>query len=225
MGIRKKSFLIYLIIAGFIFLINPEAVMARYKTIQLPPPLTKGEISLEEAILKRRSQRSFAKKKLSWQEISQLLWACQGITAGKLGFRFRAAPSAGALYPMEIYLLNEEGLFHYLPEENKLEIVSEKDLRNDLSSQALGQGAVKQAPIDIVICAIYERVTRKYADRGIRYVHIEAGHIAQNIHLQAVTLGLSSVPIGAFDDQGVKKVLSLPKDQQPLYIIPVGYAD
>ena len=225
MGTMKKSFLIYLIIAGYIFLINPETVMAKYKTIQLPPPLTKGEISLEEAILKRRSQRSFTKKELSWQEISQLLWACQGITAGKSGFRFRASPSAGALYPMEIYLLSKEGLFHYLPEGNKLEIVSEKDLRHDLTSQAWGQGAIKQAPIDIVICAIYERVTRKYRDRGIRYVHIEAGHIAQNIHLQAVALGLSSVPIGAFDDQGVKKVLSLPEDQQPLYIIPVGYAD
>ena len=222
---KKTSLLIFLIISGCIFLINPESIMAKSKIIQLPAPATKGEISLEEAILKRRSQRSFARKKLSWQQISQLLWASQGITTRQFGLGLRTAPSAGGLYPMEIYLLSEEGLFHYLPEGNKLEIVTEKDLRHDLTFQALGQTAVRQAPIDIVICAIYERVTRKYGERGIKYVHIEAGHIAQNIHLQAVALGLSSVPIGAFNDQGVKRVLSLPKDQQPLYIIPVGYAD
>lgn len=199
--------------------------MARYKTIQLPPVRERGKVSLEETISKRRSQRRFAQKELSLEQISQLLWAAQGITSRRHGLKLRSAPSAGALYPMEIYLLTRTGLFHYLPQDNQLEVMSEDDLRRGLSSSALGQVAVAEAPASIVICAVYERVTRKYAKRGERYVHIEAGHIAQNIHLQAVGLGLASVPIGAFDDQKVKAALSLPEEQIPLYIIPLGYVD
>lgn len=225
MQIRRIGLLVYLIISGTIFLINPEMVMARYKTIQLPPVRERGKVSLEETISKRRSQRRFAQKELSLEQISQLLWAAQGITSRRHGLKLRSAPSAGALYPMEIYLLTRTGLFHYLPQDNQLEVMSEDDLRRGLSSSALGQVAVAEAPASIVICAVYERVTRKYAKRGERYVHIEAGHIAQNIHLQAVGLGLASVPIGAFDDQKVKAALSLPEEQIPLYIIPLGYVD
>lgn len=199
--------------------------MARYKEIQLPQPVSEGKISLEETVFKRRSQRSFSHEELSWKQIGQLLWAAQGITGHKYGFKFRTAPSAGALYPMEIYLLTAKGLFHYIPEGHKLELLSEEDLRDPLAVSAWGQDAISQAPLDLVICAVYERVTRKYGQRGIRYVHIEAGHIAQNIHLQAVALGLGSVPIGAFNDEQVEKVLSLPKDHRPLYVIPVGYPD
>ena len=200
--------------------------MAKLKEIQLPPVSYQGKVSLEEAISKRRSQRSFRQKDLSWEEVGQLLWAAQGITGKSLGLRFRASPSAGALYPMEIYALTKDGLFHYLPDGHKLEVLNEKDLRKDLASAALGQGSVSQAPLDIVIAAVFKRVTAKYGQRrGIRYAHIEAGHIAQNIHLQAVALGLGSVPIGAFSDEQVQTVLSLPKDHEPLYIIPVGYTD
>ncbi len=198
--------------------------MARDKEIQLPQPITRGKISLEETILKRRSQRSFIQKELSLQQISQLLWSAQGITGKKWGFKFRAAPSAGALYPMEIYILNKEGLYHYIPQGHKLEQLKEEDLRVSLAASALGQSFVVEAPLDIVICAVYERVSAKYGQRGVRYVHIEAGHIAENIHLQAVALGLGSVPVGAFSDEEVKKILSLPEDHEPLYIIPVGYS-
>lgn len=193
--------------------------------IHLPRPALKGEVSLEEAILKRRSQREFSKKDLSLEQISQLLWAAQGITAKKGGFAFRSAPSAGALYPLEIYLLSKDGLFHYLPEGHKLDILGKKDFRKDLAGAALGQEAIAQAPLDIVICAVYPRITAKYGQRGVRYAQIEAGHIAQNIHLEAVALGLGSVPIGAFSDKEVKGILSLPEDNEPLYIIPVGYAE
>ena len=196
--------------------------MAKTTHVQLPNPSVKGKVSLEETIAKRRSQRSFRQKSLSLEQISQLLWAAQGITAKEQGFSFRAAPSAGALYPMEIYLLTRDGLFHYLPEGHMLHMLGEKDLREDLANAALGQGAVSEAPLDIVICAVYSRITGKYGERGIRYAHIEAGHIAQNIHLEAVALGLGSVPIGAFNDDGVKKALSLPVDHDPVYIIPVG---
>ena len=200
-------------------------VMAKEKEIILPQPITKGKVSLEEAIFKRRSQREFKRKDLSLEQIGQLLWAAQGITAKRGGFNFRAAPSAGALYPLELYALTKDGLYHYIPEGHKLENLSGKDLRGDLADAALGQGSVASGALDIVICAVYERVTSKYGQRGVRYVHIEAGHAAQNIHLQAVALGLASVPIGAFNDDAVKKCLSLPVACEPLYIIPIGYSE
>lgn len=202
-----------------------EIAMAKTNQMQLPEPITKGKVSLEEAISKRRSQRNFAKKDLSLEQISQLLWAGQGITGKKISFNFRAAPSAGALYPIEIYLVTKDGLYRYLAENHKLDVVSDKDLRNALCASSLGQDAITQAPANIVICANYLRVTKKYGQRGIRYTDIEAGHVAQNIHLQAVALGLSSVPIGAFGDAQVKNTLSLSPDTEPLYIIPVGYAE
>jgi len=220
-----RIFLLTFIIVGDVLFINQEMAMSKSKEIQLPQPKSESKISLEEAILKRRSQRAFINKDLKWDEIGQLLWAAQGITQKKGGFVFRTAPSAGALYPMEIYLLSREGLFHYIPLGHKLEVIKEDDLRASLAGAALHQDSISQAPIDIVICAVYERATLKYGQRGIRYAHIEAGHIAQNIHLQAVALGLGSVPIGAFSDEEVKGVLSLPKEEEALYIIPVGYSD
>lgn len=188
--------------------------------IILPSPDTKGKVPLETTILKRRSIRSFTGQDLSLEQIGQLLWAAQGITDRR---GYRAAPSAGALYPLEIYVAKEDGLFHYIPDGHKLEKLSDKDLRRPLQSAALFQSWVGQAPIDIIICAVYERVTSRYGERGARYTDIEVGHTAQNIHLQAVSLGLGSVPIGAFSDNSVSKVLSLPEDEVPLYIIPVGY--
>ena len=199
--------------------------MAKEKEIILPQPVTAGKVSLEESISKRRSQREFKKKDLSWEQIGQLLWAGQGITARQGGLNLRAAPSAGALYPLELYALTKDGLYHYIPEGHKLESLSDKDLRGDLARAALGQGSVASGALDIVICAVYGRVTLKYGQRGKRYVHIEAGHAAQNIHLQAVALGLGSVPIGAFNDTAAKKCLSLPADCEPLYIIPIGYPE
>lgn len=196
--------------------------MAKENIIQLPEAQTKGKVSLEEAILTRRSVRSFAQRDLSLQQISQLLWSAQGITSER---GLRAAPSAGALYPMEIYLLNKDGLYHYLPQGHRLEQLGEVDLRKSLSDSALGQSSILQAAVDIVISVVYSRVTFKYGERGINDVYIEAGHIAQNIHLEAVAMGLGSVPVRAFEDAEVKKLLSLPKDQEAIYIIPVGYAE
>ncbi|MCM8757583.1 MAG: SagB/ThcOx family dehydrogenase [Candidatus Omnitrophica bacterium] len=215
----KKASILWIIIN----LLYPTLTMAKYKEINLPPPSKEGKISLEEAIYKRRSIRNFSSKDLDLNQIGQLLWSAQGITHQKYGFSFRSAPSAGALYPMEIYILKKDGLFHYLPHKHSLEVISEKDLRRELTVASWGQKSVEEAPLDIVICAVYQRVTKKYGQRGIRYVHMEAGHIAQNIHLQAVALGLGSVPIGAFDDEQIKDILCLPKDLEPLYIIPVGY--
>ena len=182
------------------------------------------------AISQRRSVRNFSDKPLNLNQISQLLWAAQGIT-GPEGEK-RAAPSAGALYPMELYVVAglqgnglEEGVYQYIPEGHKIKKVSTGDLRADLSSAALNQEWVEEAPLNIVITGVYERTTRKYTHHGERYVHMEAGHIGENLALQAESLGLGMVTVGAFQAKRVQKVLDIPANHRPLYIIPLGYAD
>ena len=189
--------------------------------ISLPLPTTDGAMSLERSLSLRRSVRRFSPEPLTLAQIGQLAWAAQGITEPNRGFR--TAPSAGALYPLEIYLLTPDGVFHYLPQGHKLVRLSDRDRRDDLSAAALGQRSVSGAPLAIVITGIYERTAARYGPRSERYVHLEAGHVAQNLHLQAVALGLSSVPVGAFDDDAVQSLLDLSANQTPLYIIPIGH--
>ena len=198
-----------------------EKTMTGSKIIELSSPTLKGSVSVEEAILKRRSIRSFSSKELSLNQISQILWSAQGITDKKDGFR--SSPSAGALYPIEVYIAKTDGIFHYLPQGHKLEMINQKDVRKELAKASWKQTFIYQAPINVVLCAVYSRITSKYGERGIRYTYIETGHIAENIHLQAVSMGLSSVPVGAFDDDEVQKNLSLSNDCKPIYIIPIGY--
>jgi SagB-type dehydrogenase family enzyme len=186
------------------------------------PPVEGGEMPLEEAIKRRRSVRSFTERELTLKQLSQLLWASQGITDSVRGFR--SAPSAGALYPLKVYLVKKDGVFEYIPSSHSIVKRVDGDKRGELCRTALWQSFIEEAPVSFVITAVYERTTVKYRERGIRYVHIEVGHSAQNIHLEAVALGLASVPVGAFRDDEVKKVLSLPPSEEPLYIIPVGYA-
>jgi len=203
----------------------PTPTPAAVTTVQLPEPRLKSEVSLEEALLKRRSIREYANLPLTLEDVSQLLWAAQGITAEWGG---RTAPSAGALYPLEVYLAvgNVEnlaaGVYKYKPERHELVKVRDDDVREELAKAALGQNWVKEAAIDIVIAAVYERTTKKYGDRGVTYTHMEAGHAAQNIYLQAATLDLGMVTIGAFYDEQVKDILGMPKNETPLYVIPVG---
>jgi len=189
--------------------------------IDLPEPKTEGEASVEAVIAARRSIRSFSDQALTAAEIGQLAWAAQGVTDRSRGLR--AAPSAGATYPLELYVVTPEGLLHYQPDGHKMRRVRDEDLRGDLAQAALGQSSVSAAAADFVIAAVYERTAQRYGARAERYVHIEVGHAAQNIHLQAVALGLGSVPVGAFDDAAVARVVGLPDNQRPLYIIPVGH--
>lgn len=186
----------------------------------LPPPSLVGEKSLEEVIASRRSVREFTDQALSWSSISQLLWSAQGVTdPGGL----RTAPSAGALYPLEIYVALPDGAYHYLPPGHVVESVSKSDLRRDLWQAGGRLDALRQAPAIFVIAAVYERTEAKYGERAERYVHLEAGHAAQNMLLQAMALELGAVPIGAFSDNLVQDALGLPADHRPLYLIPVGH--
>jgi SagB-type dehydrogenase family enzyme len=197
------------------------------KTIKLPPPIVKGKISLEEAIKKRRSERDFQDRALSLRQVSQILWAAQGITEER-GFK-RAAPSAGALYPLELYLVVkkveelEAGVYHYHPDNHTLYLMLRGNYQLALAKACLGQMFIADAPVSVVIAAEYERTTAKYGERGLRYVHIEVGHVGENICLQVVVLGLGTVPIGAFWDEEVSRLLSLPKNYKPLYVLPVRY--
>ena len=161
----------------------------------------------------------FTEEELTLEEISQLLWAAQGLTAAWGG---RTAPSAGGLYPLEIYVATADGLYHYVPRGHKVIIESQDDLRPKLWEAGLKQDAIRDAAAVFVITAVYERTAKKYGGRAERYVKLEAGHACQNILLQAVALHLGAVPIGAFYDDQVQAALSLPPDHEPLYLIPVG---
>jgi SagB-type dehydrogenase family enzyme len=185
----------------------------------LPSPVHKGKLSLEDTLKKRESVRSFSSKPLTKEELSQLLWAIQGTTRS---WGARTAPSAGALFPLEIYVVLKEGVFRYSVKGHHLVRIMEQDLRNTLSKAALGQDCIVEAPAVFVIAAVYERTSRKYGNRAERYVKMEAGHAGQNLLLQAVSLGLGAVPVGAFQDEQVQQALHLPVNHEPLYLIPVG---
>lgn len=184
-------------------------------------PRATGPLSLEQSLVSRRSIREFTPRALTSTELGQLAWACQGRTDPR---GFRTAPSAGALYPLELYVALPEGLFHYLPASHALERRAEGDLRPALQEAALGQESVGSAAAVFILAGVYERTAAKYGrERAPRYVHMEAGHAAQNLLLQAVALELGAVPVGAFEDDRVAQVLGLPRDERPLYLLPVGH--
>ena len=198
--------------------------------IHLPPPSQKGSLSLEKAIAGRRSVRDFSSQPISKSQLSQILWAAQGIS--NTGGSYRTVPSAGATYPLELFVvcgLNgveglADGIYHYRLDSHSLVVHRSGDVKLPLAKAALDQEFIYQAPVDIVICALYERTLRRYGARGERYVHMEVGHAGQNIYLQASALGLATVAIDAFDDEQVREVLRLDKPIKPLYIMPVGRA-
>lgn len=201
---------------------SPWTAATPESRVALPSPRASGPLSLEQVLARRRSVREFSDQPVTWAEIAQLLWAAQGVTSP---YGFRTAPSAGALYPLEVYVVTADATYHYLPAEHALALVIAGDRRQELWRVALRQEAVRRAPVVFVIAAVFARTEQKYGpERTPRYVHLEAGHAAQNLLLQAVSLGLGAVPIGAFDDAGVQVALSLPPDHHPLYLIPVGHS-
>jgi SagB-type dehydrogenase family enzyme len=188
------------------------------EVIDLPPPRHDGPMSLEKTLKQRQSVRSFTDEPLTMEELSQLLWAAQGITREP---DRRTAPSAGAKYPIELYVVTREQLLHYVPEGHRLEVLRREDLRPTVG-RASTQDFVTTCPALFVITAVHERVQAKYKHRFVRYVRLESGHVAQNIILQAVSLGLGAVPVGGFKDRVVTKALGLPEDHAPEYLIPIG---
>jgi SagB-type dehydrogenase family enzyme len=197
--------------------------------ITLPQPAFTGGMSLEEALHARRTVRSFAPTALSVSQLSQLLWATYGITDPRR--EMRTAPSAGALYPLDCYLIVgtegveglEGGVYQYLPYPHALEILALGDRRREVARASLGQMWMAEAPFMVIITAEYKRTTGKYRERGVRYVHMEVGHAGENLFLQGVALGLGAGIVGAFDDDAVADAVGLPPGHEPLLICPVGY--
>ncbi len=181
--------------------------------------------AFERCVHQRRSVRDFVDRALAESQLSQLLWAAQGVTGddGK-----RAVPSAGALYPLEVYVVVRSvvgmnaGIYRYLPKRHELRLVQGGE--QELVGAAAGQEWIATAPAVICIAAIFERTTSKYGERGRGYVYLEAGHAAENLMLQAVALGLATTMVGAFSDEEVKHILHLEADETPLCLLPVGSA-
>lgn len=196
--------------------------------INLPKPKQFGSVSLEEVIANRKSVRNFSSSPLSIGQLSQLLWSCYGFT--NLTSARRTIPSAGAIYPLQIYIAVgkdaipdiEEGLYSYNPKEHSVTHVMSGDIKFLLYSGCNAQDCVQTAPICIIICADYDKMKTRYGRRAKRYTKFEVGHAGQNIYLQAAALNLSTVAVGAFDDECLEKLLKLGKKIKPLYIFPVG---
>jgi SagB-type dehydrogenase family enzyme len=195
------------------------------RTIDLPAPRLTSAMSVEHAILARRSTRAYVQAPLTLNDVSQLLWAAQGITDEE---EHRAAPSAGATYPLELYLAATQveglapGVYHYSPRAHALAPIRAGDVRQALMEASLGQGCVGSGAAHLVFTAVFARTTDKYGERGTRYVYMDVGHAGENVHLQAEALGLGTVVVAAFDDEQVRAALGLPPDEHALYIMPVG---
>lgn len=193
--------------------------------VELPAPSMEGAMPLESALQKRRSVRTYAREPLTLEDVAQLLWAAQGITAAQ---GFRTAPSAGALYPLEIYIVAGNvdaltaGIYRYKPHSHQLARVRRGDHRSALADAGLGQACLRNAPAVIVLTGVAARITPRYGQRGTQYMFMEAGHAGQNICLQAVSRHLGAVPIGAFKEDQVREVLQIDASELPLYLIPIG---
>jgi len=251
MNEKKKymliSAIIFLCIGGWFYSISSPSyshnrIISSYESeiIKLPEPNYNGNISVEKALLIRRSIRDYKDEPLTLEEVSQLLWAAQGITKtdmidSQYLIHYRTTPSAGALYPLELYIVAgnvinlPEGIYKYKPVEHELIKIAEGDKRIQLSVAALNQACIRNCSAVIVFGAVYKRTTQKYLERGIRYVYMEAGHAAQNVYLQAASLNLGTVVVGGFDDDEVKKVVNMTDDEnrpllneEPLYLMSVG---
>ncbi len=225
----KKVFFVLLLVSNLsaiakapadVVLAQPVSVAPIVTTIKLPEPDLNGKISLEQAIKNRRSIRQFTAEPLKISQIGQLCWSAQGITDPNRGLR--AAPSAGALYPIQLYVVLPDGLYLYSPQGHSLEKQIDGDLRPVLRTAAFGQQVMQDSPCSFVIAGSIRKIEAKYRGKGEKFTYLEAGHIAQNVHLQAVTLGLGSVPLGAFDPKSVAGICKLTEDLEPLYLVCTG---
>ena len=204
-------------------------IRGRITMIKLKDPIH-GEEPFESLLYKRRSVRSFNSSKISFQQLSNLLFAAYGV---RNNGPYRTVPSAGALYPLSIYVaIGKEslaelkaGVYRYMPITNSLELVKEGDTRRIIAISCLGQAFISKAPVSIIISANFERMKYKYGNRGIRYAIIESGHSCQNLELAAISLGLVSCPVGAFSDNDIIKAIGLSDYEIPIYVVPIGYEE
>ncbi len=191
------------------------------KIIQLTDPNLTGTLTFEAALAKRRSVRQFSSQALKRTQIGQLAWAGQGITDKQRGLR--TAPSAGSVYPIELFIATNEGLFIYRPTEHSLQQTSEEDIRGRLARATATPEPVVGAGCAIIVTGSSRKLATRFGAKSRTYLALEAGHVAQNIQLQAVCLGLGSVPVGGLDTAAVRKICRMSRELEPLYVICVGY--
>ncbi len=194
---------------------------SRAVQLDLPAPQTSGAANLETTLARRRSLREFGPQALTRAQVGQLLWAAQGVTSPADGLR--TAPSAGACFPLQLLVVGSDGVWLYDPATHRIRRVDPADRRVELATASMGQAAIREAPVSLVVTGVPARTRARYGARAERYVYFEAGHAAQNVLLQADALGLGAVPIGAFDDIALARLLALPDGVVPLYVIPVGH--
>ena len=202
---------------------QPEqpAVPLDEKIVRFPRPKPAGTMSFEQALSRRRSVRQFATQVLNLEQIGQLAWAGQGITDFQTGFR--TAPSAGSIYPIKLFIATDRGFFVYHPSEHTMEDVLIYDVRPQLAAAAMGQDFVAEAACSIILAGSTNRLRERYGNNARRFMLLEAGHIAQNIQLQAVSMALGSVAVGAFDVRTLSRTCKIPPDMEPLLIVCIGY--
>jgi len=231
-GVMKNFMLMFSISALALFMLLCGQISMAAE-IALPSPSYKGTVSVEEALKARRTHRSFQSRPLTLKQFSQILWGAYGVSAQKYGSFLKTAPSAGALYPLDIYGVVGQGgvetltpgIYHFRPENHALELVIQGDLRAEVARQSLQQMWMAKAPLMLVITGEYNRSSIKYGPRGVTYTHIEAGHVGQNIFLQAEAIGLKAGIVGAFNNQQIIRAMGLSTSHDPLLIMPVGYSD
>ena len=241
---KKKIAVLLILILAFIAVVSEIYVLnsqisqqTGYTTrnvisiTKLPSPQLTGNMSVEQAIEDRRSVREYNDEPINISDVSQLLWAGQGITDPQYGLR--AAPSAGQVYPLELYVIVgtggvtglPAGEYLYVPENNTLEKLINGDLRAQLATIADGQPWVQQGQVDIVITGNYQKMIDKYPDVPLstRFVNLEAGHVGETIYLQAEPLGLATVSIGSFNENQMISLMHLQVNEEPIYIFPIGH--
>jgi len=198
-----------------------HSVMTEARIITLPAAPTSSGLSIQDAMGRRRSIRAFSQRQLTWTQIGQLVWAAQGVSDPEAGLR--TAPSAGALYPLEVDVVVASGVFRYQPEGHTLAPRSAENIREAISRAAHDQAWLADAPCLLSFAAVVGRTARKYGSRAMRYVYLEAGHAAQNSLLMAAELGLRAAPVGAFDDAAMATTLGLERTAEPIYLVAVGW--
>lgn len=227
-----KSIMVISILCSMSFFIFFPGQISIAAEISLPKPSHKGNVTVEEALKARRTHRSFTSRALTLKQFSQLLWGAYGVTAREYGYYLKTAPSAGALYPLDLYAVVgghgveslDPGVYHFRPENHTVKLLKKGDLRMEVARRSLRQMWIAKAPLMLVITGEYDRSRVKYGSRGVTYTHIEAGCVGQNIFLQAEASGLKAGIVGAFNNQEVIKAIGLPSSHDPLLIMPVGFS-
>jgi SagB-type dehydrogenase family enzyme len=220
------SFWAFILVLGII-MVFPSAGQAA-EAIKLPPPATKGGMPLAEALKTRRTVRHFASRPLDLAQVSQLLWEADGLSDPR---GLRTSPSAGATYPLDLYLVVRErgvkdlppGVYRYEVHDHALTLLPPGDFHASVARACLNQAWMTEAPVLVVITGEYRRCTARYGQRGIRYTHMEAGNVSQNLFLAAEALGLGAGIVGAFEDQALAQALKLAPAHEPLLVMPLGY--